>query len=168
MSEVTVKVTYKDVSETFTGPADTVWVSVNRFFAKHLPDMVTLSKITLTVDVKELIDDLHDLVKIEHDGSLYLTVSKRGAIRDREAVMLLLIGAYTAQKIGRRERGSLSLDELSMMTGKPRKLVSTRLSELCAARLAEKDKERNFVATVFGLRQFIDEALPRIRRRLKV
>lgn len=167
VEEITVRVTYKDISEEIRGQPDVVWTGVNRFFANNFPTMALLSKIILTVDTEELIERLHNIIKITPDGEVYLTTDRK-LLTDKEAIMIYLVGTFLTQRLGYSERGTLTIGDLCSMTGKPRKLVSTRLSELCARRWAMKDERKNFTATINGVKQFVDKVIPKIERRAAV
>lgn len=163
--EITVKVTYGGFTETFIGHPDEVWAGLNRFLAQHFPGIALLSKVTLTVDVKELLEKLQDVIRLTRKGDVYLAVDRK-FLTDREIVMLFLIGSYLTHKLGYREEDQVSLGEICLVVGKPRKLVSTRLSELCSRRWVTKVKGKRFSATVNGIQQFLNTILPKIQKRI--
>ncbi len=63
---VTVHVKYKDIEQTFTGNANDVWVSVNRFFSETIPAFDLARKITLTVDLQKLVEDFTGTIARAH------------------------------------------------------------------------------------------------------
>ena len=59
---VTVHIKFRDVEQTFTGDVEQVWASINRFFSEFIPSFELARKITLTIDLQRLIEDVEGII----------------------------------------------------------------------------------------------------------
>jgi hypothetical protein len=145
--EVTVVVKYGGVEQTFTGKADDVWVSVNKFFSEMIPAFDIARKVTLTVDLAELIEEAKGVIAIAPEGPEVLVPKEK--LTDSEALQFYLLGAFIAFRLGKRASDAMSKDELQAKLGKTPKITSTRLSELVKDGSVVKTEEGNYrLATV--------------------
>jgi hypothetical protein len=161
---VTAHVKYRDVEQTFTGNANDVWVCLNRFFSEMIPALDLVRKITLSVDLDRLLDDLKGIVAVAPEG-LELLASKQ-KLTDNETLLLNLLAAYIGYKIGKLEREWLTKEELQTKLGKSMKITSTRLGELTREGIVLKTDEGNYRITTKGVIQTQQELLPKIRTKL--
>jgi hypothetical protein len=135
------------VEQTFTGKADDVWVSVNKFFSEMIPAFDIARKVTLTVDLAELIEEAKGVIAITPEGPEVLVPKEK--LTDSEALQFYLLGAYIAFRIGKRASDAMTKDELQVKLGKTPKITSTRLSELVKEGCVVKTEEGNYrLATV--------------------
>jgi hypothetical protein len=158
---VTVHVKYKGIEQTFTGNANDVWVSLNRFFCEMIPAFDLASKITLTVDLPKLVEDSEDVIAIAPEGPQLLVPRQR--LTGSETLLLNLLAAYIGYKMGKLDREWLTREELQAKLGKSMKITSTRLGELAREGLALKTEKGNYKITTKGTRQLQQEMLPKIR-----
>lgn len=161
---VTVHIKYQETEQTFTGDANQVWISVNRFFTEMLPALQTVKKALLTVDMESLIDDCKNVIAIAPEGPVIL-ISKQ-KLTDSETLTLHLLAAYIGNKLG-QAKDILSKEELQAGLGKSAKITSTRVGELIREGLATKTEEGNYKITTLGIKRFQEEALPEIREKLQ-
>jgi len=169
MSEVEqrimVHVRYGEVEKTFTGGVDDVWISVNRFFSETIPAFNIARKVTLTVDLAKLVEDFKDVVAIAPEGPEVLVPRER--LTDSESLQLYLLAAYMGYRLGKLLRETMTKEELAAKLGKNTKITTTRLGELAKDGLAVKTEEGNYKIATIGIKALQDEALPKIRAKLK-
>jgi hypothetical protein len=161
---VTVHIKYQETEQTFTGDANQVWISINRFFTEMLPALQTVKKALLTVDLESLIDDCKNVIAVAPEGPVLL-VSKQ-KLTDSETLALHLLAAYIGNKLG-QSKDVLTKEELQAGLGKSAKITSTRVGELIREGLATKTEEGNYKITTLGIKRFQEEALPEISEKLQ-
>ncbi len=161
--QVTATIKYQETEQTFTGDANQVWTSINKFFSEMIPALDTVKKAILTVDLETLIEDCKNIIAIAPEGPVIL-VSKQ-KLTDNETLTLHLIAAYIANKLG-QPKDYLTKEELQSGLGKNSKITSTRLGELIRDGNATKTQEGNYKITTIGIKRFQEEALPEIIQKL--
>jgi hypothetical protein len=154
---VTVHVKFGQIEQTFTGKADVVWVSVNRFFSEVIPAFTIARKMTLTVDLAELIEEAKGVIAIAPEGPEVLVPKEK--LTDSEALQFYLLAAYIAFQLGKRATDAMTKEELQLKLGKSSKITSTRLSELV--------KEGGVVKTDEGDYRLATVAVKRLQSELK-
>ncbi len=162
---VTVHVKCRGIEQTFTGNANDVWVSINRFFCEIIPAFDLAREITLTVDLQKLVEDFKDIIAIAPEGPQLLI--PRQQLTDSETLMLNLLAAYIGCKLGKLEREWLTKEELQAKLGKSMKITSTRLGELTREGIVLKMEEGNYKITTKGTKQLQQEMLPKIRMKTR-
>ena len=160
---VTVHIKYENIDETFTGDADDVWISVNRFFNQMIPLFDIARSVVLTVDLKAVLEASKDLVGVSEEGAIVL-VSKQ-KLTDTESLLLKLLGAYIGRQLGLLDRSDLSIEELQRWLGKSGKITSTRLGELCREGLVKTSQKGSYRLSTLGIKQLVDEVLTRIKNK---
>lgn len=158
---VTVHVKYGDIEQTFTGNANDVWVSINRFFCEMIPAFDLASKLTLTVDLQKLVEDFKEIIAIAPEGPQLLIPKQK--LTDSETLLLTLLAAYIGYKLGKLDREWLTREELQAKLGKSMKITGTRLGELTREGIVLKTEEGNYKITTKGTKQLQQEMLPKIR-----
>ncbi len=160
---VTVHIKYQETEQTFTGDANQVWISINRFFSEMIPALQTVKKALLTVDLESLIEDCKNVIAVAPEGPVLL-VSRR-KLTDNETLTLQLLATYIGNKLG-QSKDYLTKEELQAGLGKNAKITSTRLGELCREGLATKTEEGNYRIKTLGIKRSQEETLPEIREKL--
>ncbi|HUW47545.1 MAG TPA: hypothetical protein VMW36_02240 [Patescibacteria group bacterium] len=161
---VTVQIKYQETEQTFTGDANQVWRSINRFFSEMIPALETVKKALLTVDLESLIEDCKNIIAIAPEGPVLLLSKQK--LTDSETLTLHLLATYIGNKLG-NPRDVLTKEELQTGLGKTAKITSTRLGELIREGLAAKTEEGIYKITTLGIKRFQEEALPEIREKLQ-
>jgi len=161
---VTVHIKYQETEQTFTGDANQVWRSINRFFSEMIPALQTVKIALLTVELESLIEDCKNIIAVAPEGPVLL-VSKQ-KLTDSETLTLHLLATYIANKLG-QPKDYLTKEELQAGLGKNPKITSTRLGELIREGLATKTEEGNYKITTLGIKLFQEQALPEIREKLQ-
>ena len=155
--EVTVVVKYGGVEKTFSGSVDAVWISVNKFFSEMVPAFDTARKMTLTVDLAELIEEAKGIIAVAPEGPEVLVPKEK--LTDSEALQFYLLAAYIAFRLGKRAKDAMTKEELQAKLGKSTKITSTRLSELV--------KEGGVLKTDEGGYRLATVAVKRLQSELK-
>ena len=162
---MTIQVKYKSIEKTFSGSLEDVWLSVNRFFAEFLPSFEIANKLTLNVDLQELVRDCENIIALADEGP-YLMVP-RNRLTDNETLALLLLASYVGYKLDKVGSDAVSKEELQLKLGKDLKITSTRLGELVKSEVAAKTADEKYRITTFGIVQMQKEMLPRIKAKIK-
>jgi len=161
---VTVHIKYQEIEQTFTGDANQVWISINRFFSEMIPALQIVKKALLTVDLENLIEDCKNIIAVAPEGPVLLV--SRQKLTDNETLTLHLLATYIGNKLG-QSKEFLTKEELQAALGKNAKITSTRLGELCREGYATKTEDSNYQITTLGIKRFQEEALPEIREKLQ-
>jgi hypothetical protein len=161
---ITVHIKYQETEQTFTGDANQVWISINRFFTEMLPALQTAKKVLLTVDLENLIEDCKNIIAVAPEGPVLLVPKQKLTVS--ETLTLNLLAAYIGNKLG-QTKDVISKEELQAGLGKSAKITSTRVGELIREGLATKTEEGNYKITTLGIKRFQEEALPEIREKLQ-
>ena len=159
--ELQVYVKYDQFEEDFKGPVDQVLRALIAFLDKVYPGLEILSQVRLTVDLQELIEEMKDVIAIAPSGPVVLS-KKRLTVK--ELIGLNLIGAYVGHKLNLAEKASLSLNELVTLTGKTKGSVSGALTPMVNDRLVEKPEKGEYKISLLGIKHFIDEVFPTLRK----
>jgi len=152
---ITVRVKYGDLEQTFAGSVNDVWVSVNKFFSEVIPVFDVARKVTLTVDLAELIDDAKGVVAIAPEGPEVLVPKEK--LTDSEALQFYLLGAYIAYRLGKRSTDAMTKEELQAKLGKTSKITGTRLGELVKEGSVAKTEDGNYRITTVAVKRLQDE-----------
>ncbi|HEY4674467.1 MAG TPA: hypothetical protein VIH48_00260 [Candidatus Bathyarchaeia archaeon] len=158
---VTVHVKYGDVEQSFSGSAEEVWLSLNRFFGEVLPSFEIAKKLVLSVDLQALANDCEDLIGFGKEGPQVLV--SRGKLTDNEVLCLWLLAYRVGHALGLVGSDCVSKEELQTKLGKSAKITSTRLGELVKSDMVMKTADERFRMTTFGLVQMQKDVLLRIR-----
>lgn len=164
--EITIQVKYKDVEETFSGPVNDVWISINKFFSEFIPTFEASKKIILTVDLQNLIKDCENIVAFTEEGP-HLLVS-RSKLTDNETLALQLLASYVGYKLGIVKSNAVSKEELQTKLGKTSKITSTRLGELVKKEIATKTNDGKYKISTLGVIQMQKDFLPRIKAKIGI
>jgi hypothetical protein len=162
--ELTVRITHEGFEETFSGSAESVWLSINRFFTNFLPCFATAQRLALNVDLQRLARDSEGIIAIAKEGPCLLV--PRNKLTDNETLSLLLLANHLAHQLSRAETDAVSREELQNKLTKGAKITSTRLGELVKSQVAEKTSDEKYRITTFGLTQLQKDIIPRIRARM--
>jgi hypothetical protein len=159
--DLTVRIIYQDVEQTFSGTPEDVWASINRFFGQLLPTFDMAKKLTLYVDLQTLVGQCEGLIAFSSEGPNLLI--PRDKLTDNETLSLLLLAAYIGFKLGKNQIDAVSKDTLQAKLGKDMKISSTRLGELIKTQTIMKTDNDEYRITTFGLLQMQKDILPKIK-----
>jgi len=139
----------------FTGDADNVWVSVNRFFGEMIPTFDMARKVTLTVDLAKVIEDFKDIIAIAPEGPELLIPKDR--LTDSEILQFYLLAAYVSFRLGKRLTDAMTKEELQAKLGKSMKITATRLGELVKQSIVTKTEDGSFRIATIGVKKLQED-----------
>ncbi len=134
----------------FEGDADQVFESILRFLSQIYPSIRALQKIIYTPDLIKIADEITGLMEITSDGPV---INPNVVLSARNAICLVLLGAYMGNKVGKLQKDTLSPTELSRLTRKARKTISNELPKLIDRGLIEKVSEGEYRITQLGIKR---------------
>lgn len=152
---VTVHVKYSGVEQIFKGSVNDVWVGVNKFFAEMIPAFDLARKVTLTVDLPQLIEEAKDVVAIAPEGPELLVPKDK--LTDSETLQLYLLAAYIAHRLGKRTTDTVTKEELQIKLGKNMKITTTRLGELVKDGNVVRAEDGSFKISTIGITKLQEE-----------
>lgn len=153
--KVTVNIKYNGMEQTFTGDVNDVWVSVNRFFGEMIPTFDIARKVTLTVDLAELIEDFKNVIALAPEGPELLISKDR--LTDSETLLFYLAAAYVSFRLGKRLTDAMTKEELQAKLGKSMKITATRLGELVKQGIVTKTEEGAFRIATIGVKRLQED-----------
>lgn len=139
----------------FTGDADNVWVSVNRFFGEMIPTFDMARKVTLTVDLAKVIEDFKDIIAIAPEGPELLIPKDK--LTDSEILQFYLLAAYVSFRLGKRLTDAMTKEELQAKLGKSMKITATRLGELVKQGIVTKTEDGSFRIATIGVKKLQED-----------
>jgi len=157
--EVTIK--YGTLEKKIIGSPDQVSREVYAFLLKAIPELDLASRLSMSVDVKDLAQACQGVLAITPEG--IVTTVPTENLADRELVLLNLAKARIAQMLGRLDSDLVQSSELIAATKKTAGTVAGRLSELCAESLAERRGKGEYRATTLGLHVFREQIIPKLK-----
>lgn len=142
-----------DLKVDFEGDSRQVLESLLRFISQACPNMELLQKITYTPDILKQMNDIAGLVEISSNGPI---INPSLDLSARNAICLALLGAYIGNRVGKFGKDTLSVGELSRLTGKAKKTVTNELPKLIEGGLVERSSEGEYRITELGMRRIED------------
>ncbi|MEM1550865.1 MAG: hypothetical protein QXR13_02895 [Candidatus Bathyarchaeia archaeon] len=155
-------VKYKDVEAKFVGKPDEVMRAFLNFINEVLPAYDLATQLTLSVDIEDLLRSLKGLIAFTPEGPVII-IPREKMGGDKNAILLNLVKAYIGYRVGRLEKDSLSVADLTSATGCKSGTVAARLSELADMGLVERVGRGEYRVTTFGVKIFLEEILPKIK-----
>jgi len=132
--------------EDLKGPVDQVLRALVSSLDKIYPCLEMVSKVQLTVDLQEIIEDMEDVIAIAPSGPVILC-EKKLTIKE-------LIGL---------DKASLTLDELADLTRKTKGSVSRRITSMVNDRWVEKPDRGEYEISLLGIKHFLGNVFPRLK-----
>jgi hypothetical protein len=132
-----------------------VWVSVNKFFSEVVPAFDVARKVTLTVDLVQLVEDCKDVIAIAPEGPELLVPKEK--LTDSETLQFYLLAVYVAYRLGKRQNDVVTKEELAAKLGKNMKITATRLGELVKQGSVVKTDEGNYKIATVAIKGLQDE-----------
>ena len=153
---------YRDLEIRFKGKPDEVIRSLLRLIQQILPTYDLASKLVLTVDLEDLLENVKGIIAFTPEGPV-VTIPKEKISGERDAILLHLIKTYIGYKTGKLEKDTLATSEITSLTGGKSSSVGARLSELVSSGLIERVGRGEYRITTLGVKNFIDDVLPKIK-----
>jgi len=155
-NQVKVDVEYGSIKATFTGDVNSIYETVSRFLAKNLPELDLAKKIQLKYDVKDLIDNFSDYIRITEEGPRVISGE---SLSLKHKIAMQLVAAKLSYLLSSGQSSGLSIQEISSYIGASSKSVSSRLSELVKEGHVERisnEKGNLYMITTTGIMWLID------------
>jgi hypothetical protein len=162
--KIQVQIKYKGVEQQFVAEPQEAWLLLNGFFNDMIPSFDIAQKLWLNVDIAKLAKDLNGIVAFSEDGVSLLVPTNK--LTDNETLLVWFAGYYLGHKLGLVNCDSLSKEELQNKLGKSGKITSTRMGEFVKFDFAAKTADERFRITAFGMVQFQNEVLPKIKSKI--
>ncbi len=144
------------------GDPDTIVREVLRFFSKVYPQLELLSKLTLTIDLEELMKASVGILALAHEG--VVITANTETLKDQECILVQLVRSKLAFTLSGREKDTMMTDEIaSSINGKPG-TVAGRLSELVSSNLIERVGKGEYRITTMGLDFFVKDIVPALKQ----
>ncbi|MEM2320454.1 MAG: hypothetical protein QXS79_01000 [Candidatus Bathyarchaeia archaeon] len=150
MSAVKVHLEIGDMKVNFEGSSEQVFDSLLRFISQICPNIELLRRIMYTPDLAKIINNISGLVEISSSGPI---INPSLELSAKNAICLALLGAYVGSRIGKLSKDTLSVGELSRLTGKAKKTVTNELPKLIEGGLVERASEGEYKITELGVRR---------------
>jgi DNA-binding transcriptional ArsR family regulator len=153
MDELYVKIRYKDIEAEFKGTPDEIYQAITRWIVNFIPSLDIASKLMYDIDFGKLAETLSNYVFITKDGDVILKDSAN-TLSLHNKILLVLSTLRLLEFLGKREKSSIPLDELSKIIASTPKTSSSRLSELRNLGYVERERENRSVfykITIKGL-----------------
>ncbi len=149
----------------FEGSVDDALRALLSFLQKVYPALEVARKLTLTIDLEELLRSLEGILAFTPEGPVILTSKDRleKELSIRELILLHLVKAYVGYRLGRLDRDSLSVDELLKATGGKVGAVAGRLSEMVSENFIERLGRAEYRVTTYGVKHFLETVLPKVK-----
>lgn len=147
---VEVVLKHSGIENRIMGTPEGVLRELLTYFSKVYPAVDLISRILLSPDNTEFLQSCARVLAVSPEGLVVLrNVSD---LKDKELMMLHLAGSRLMFLMGRKDVDSLSLDELTRVTGRATGTVAGRLSELTNDQLVERVGKGSYKLTTMGTR----------------
>jgi len=157
---VEVLVRHQGIEKRILGSPDGVIREILAYFSKAYPSLELVSKLILTPDNTEFMQASTSIMASTREGLAVLRDIT--SLRDKELIMLHLAGSRLRHLVSAQETDTITLDELTRMTGRATGTVAGRLSELCNEQMAERAGKGSYRLTTMGARTAVKTLLPKM------
>jgi len=163
---IEVAIRYKDIEKKVSGNADQVIREIFSFFSSVLPQLQFISRISLTVDMQELLSACEGVFAVTPEG--VVVVVPTDDLTDKDLILLHLARAKVGYVAGKDARDTLLIGDLIAVTKRSAGTVAGRLSEMCSEGLVDRIGKGEYKATTYGLDYFMKNIIPLIKLKTKV
>ncbi len=150
-----VQIEIGEIRHTAEGDPDQVIKELLGFVAKAIPGYDALSKFVYSPDYDELLRDISPLVNITNDGQPILL---RAGLPADQAILLSLLAAHVAAKLGKRASEEAFAEEIAQSIGKAVKTIRNTIAELQKSGLVERATRGAYKITGPGIRAVHEDA----------
>lgn len=149
----------------FEGSPEEVIKFLLKFLAEYYPTYELIKKLTITVDLEELLKKLEGIVGFSPEGAV-ITIprEKVSNLSIRDQIALHLVKNHVGNQLGVIDKASLSAAELLNIIGSRMGAIAGRLSEMVDEGLVERVGRAEYRITTYGLKHFSENILPKIKQ----
>jgi hypothetical protein len=159
-----VRLKYGDLEVNFSGNIDDVIGGIFKFLSEIYPTYEALSRITLSLNVEDILRSIEGIIAKTPEGLVLLT--DRSKLTDKENIGLHLLRAHLYSKLGLSESTSLTIGEILKLTkGKPG-AIAGRLSELVSEGFVERVGKGEYRITTIGIKYLLDNVIPKYKAKI--
>lgn len=159
--ELEVHVKYLGLEKTIRGNANQVLRELIKFFSEVLPAFKLTSKLTLTVNLEELLKACEGIIAITDEGVVVTAPTEK--LPDKDLILLHLAMARLAYDIGRSERDTMFISDILSTTRRSPGTIAGRLSELTSEGLVNRVGKGEYKITTLGLDHFIKSIILKLK-----
>ena len=147
--KVKVHIEIGDARANFEGDVDQVFELTARFLTQICPSLKVLRRLIYTPDITKLAEKIVGLIEISPKGPMLSNFD----VPTRDAVCLILLGAYLGKVLGILGKDSISSRDLARIIGKARKTVSNEMPRLASEGVVERTSEGEYRLTILGIKK---------------
>lgn len=147
---VKVHLEFGEIKADFEGEVNQVFESILRFLSQVCPAIEIVQKIIYMPDLINMMNNIVGILEITSEGPLINPMIDLSA---KNAICLALLGAYIGNRVGKLQKDTLSVNDLSKSTRKARKTISNDIPKLIESGLVEKVSEGEYRITQLGMRK---------------
>jgi len=147
--KVKVHIEIGDARANFEGDVDQVFELAARFLTQICPSLKVLRRLIYTPDITKLAEKIVGLIEISPKGPMLSNFD----VPTRDAVCLILLGAYLGKVLGILGKDSISSRDLARIIGKARKTVSNEMPRLVSEGVVERTSEGEYRLTILGIKK---------------
>jgi len=148
-------------TQTFEGPVDDAFKFMSKFISQVYPTIRYASKFIYSPDLAGLFEALSKYLQVAEDGSLLFDHRPESA---EQAIGMMLLGSLLSQKLGLRNRETLSSSEIIQQADKAPKTIRNTLAYMVKSNLVERVSKGEYKMTVRGVK-WMENALRRMESR---
>lgn len=156
---VEVVLKHSGIENKIIGSPEAVVRGLMAYFSKAYPSIDLVSKLILSIDNTEFLQSCSGVLAVSPEGLVLLR--NLDELKDKELMLLYLAGSRLTFVLGKKDSDSLSLDELTRITGRATGTVAGRLSELANDQLVERVGKGAYKLTTMGTRVVMRNVLPK-------
>ncbi len=156
---VEVVLKHSGIENKIIGSPEAVVRGLMAYFSKAYPSIDLVSKLILSIDNTEFLQSCAGVLAVSSEGLVLLR--NIDELKDKELMLLYLAGSRLTFVLGKKDSDSLSLDELTRITGRATGTVAGRLSELANDQLVERVGKGAYRLTTMGTRVVMRNVLPK-------
>lgn len=160
LSVVELTIKHSGMENRIIGNPDSVLRETIAYFSKLYPNIELLSKLVLSIDNQEFLQNLAGVMAASPEGLVVL--KDLSDLKDKELLMVHLAGTRLLHLLAKKDADTLSLDEITKTTGRSTGTVAGRLSELCNEQLVERVGKGSYRLTTMGTRVVMKDLMPRV------
>jgi len=153
-------VKHSGIENRIIGNPESVLRETISYFSKVYPNLELISKLVLSTDNQEFMQNMTGVLASSPEGLVVL--KDLAGLKDKELLMIHLSGSRLLHLLAKKETDTLSLDEITKITGRSTGTVAGRLSELCNEQLVERVGKGSYRLTTMGTRVVMKDLMPRV------
>lgn len=160
---IKVHIEFGETQADFEGSPSEVIRAIMKFVETVYPAFATVKNLSLTIETEQLARNSAGIIGFGSEGAVIIIPKDRlSKLSIRELIALHLVKAYLARTLGKSDRDSQSVDELLTAIGGRIGAMAGRLSEMVDEGLVARIGRGEYKITTFGLKQYLEQMLPRI------